>query len=121
MMQEKKHKDRSSVTIGGIIIHAAEPITASADSGSLSTKKTKKTQTSIENLFQRDNIINAEITWCLKVVESRYSQRSCDQIVELFAVMFPDSEIAKQMMLGRRKGGYIINHGIAPPFNMFAQ
>ena len=30
--------------------------------------------------------------------------------------MFPDSEIAK-MTLNRTKGGYIINHGIAPHFN----
>ena len=30
----KKHKDRSPVTIGSIKIHAAEPIAASADSGS---------------------------------------------------------------------------------------
>ena len=113
----KKHKVRSPVTIGGIKIHAAEPITTSPDSGSLSTDAvTKKTQTSIENVFEMDNIINAEIRWCLKVVESRYSQRSCDQIVELLAIMFPAREIAK-MMLGRTKGGYIINHGIAPHFN----
>ena len=64
------HKDRSPVTIGGIKRHTAEPIAASADRGSLSTDAvTKKTQSSIENVFERDNIINAEIRWCLKVVE----------------------------------------------------
>ena len=67
----QKHEDRSPVTIGGIKIHAAEPITTSPDSGSLSTDAvTKKTQTSIENVFEMDNIINVEIRWCLKVVES---------------------------------------------------
>ena len=114
----QKHKDRSPVTIGGIKRHTAEPIGASADRGSLSTDAvTKKTQSSIENVFERYNIINAEIRWCRKVVKSRYSQHSCDEIVELFAVMFPNSEIAKKMTLGRTKCGYIINHGIAPHLN----
>ena len=61
---DKTHKVRSPVTIGGIKIHAAEPITALPDSGSLSTNAViKKTQTSIENVFGMDNIINAGIRW----------------------------------------------------------
>ena len=50
------------------------PIAASVDGGSLSTGAvTMKTQSSIENVFERDNIRNAEVRWCLEVVESRYS------------------------------------------------
>ena len=99
----QKHKDKSAVTIGGIKRHTAAPITTT-------DAVTKKTQSSIENVFEirrTDNIRNTEIRWCLKVVESRYSQSSCDEIVKLFAEMFPDSEIAKKMTSGRTKGGYI--------------
>ena len=64
--------------------------------------------------FERDHIIDAEIRWCLKVVQSRYSQRSCDNVVKLFTAMFHDSEIAMKMMLHESKCGYVINHGIPP-------
>ena len=58
----QKHKDRSPVTIGGIKTHTAEPIAASVDGGSLSTGAvTMKHQSSIENVFERDNMRNAEI------------------------------------------------------------
>ena len=67
------------------------------------TSSQKQVQSSIDSVFERDHIIDAEIRWCLKGVRSRYSQRSCDNVVKLFTAMFHKS-----------KCGYVINHGIAP-------
>ena len=67
------------------------------------TSSQKQVQSSIDSVFERDHIIDAEIRWCLKVVQSRYSQRSCGNVVKLFTAMFHKS-----------KCGYVINHGIAP-------
>ena len=49
---------------------------------------------------------NAEIYWCLKVVISKMSLRSCDDLAPLFSVMFKDSNIAKESSLARTKCGY---------------
>ena len=38
-----------------------------------------------------ENTLNAEIIWCLNVVKSDHSFRSCDSLKNLFKVMFPDS------------------------------
>ena len=74
----------------------------------------KKRQLSIPVMIEKNNIVDAEIRWCLQVVQSKYSQRSCNGIVELFTVMFPGSDIAKKMTLKKGKCGYMINYGIAP-------
>ena len=64
------------------------------------TSSQKQVQSSIDSVFERDHIVDAEIRWCLKVVHSRYSQRSCNNVLKL--------------MLQNSKCGYVINHGIAP-------
>ena len=38
--------------------------------------------------------------------------RSCDDIPELFQKMFPDSEIAKKITMGRTKASYCVGDGI---------
>ena len=63
--------------------------------------------------------LNAKIKWCLKVVMSNFSFRSCSDINKLFRDMFPDSNIAKQFQLGKTKCAYFINYGIAPHFKLF--
>ena len=40
-----------------------------------------------------ENTLNADIVWCLNVVKSHHSFRSCDSLKSLFKVMFPDSAI----------------------------
>ena len=62
------------------------------------TSSQKQVQSSIDSVFERDHITDAEIRWCLKVVQSRYSQRSCDNVIKLFTAMFHKS-----------KCGYVIN------------
>ena len=68
--------------------------------------------TSITAVLEKDNVIDAEMRWCLKVVKSKFSQRSCDDMQSLFSVMFP--EIARKMTLQKDKCKYVINHGPAP-------
>ena len=61
--------------------------------------------------------VHAEIRWALKVVLSKFSKRSCDDIAELFATMFPDSCIAKSMSCARTKIRYMVTFGLAPYFH----
>ena len=49
-----------------------------------------------------------------KVVKSKFSQRSHDDLQSLFSVMFPDSEIARKITLQKGKCKYVISHGLAP-------
>ena len=63
-----------------------------------------------------ENTLNAEIVWCLNVVKSRHSFRSCDSLKKLFKVMFPDSAIPDIFSLGKDKAKYMIIYGIYPAF-----
>ena len=70
----------------------------------------------IQNYFQSQEVTNAEIIWCLKVIESHFSYRSCSDIGVLFKAMFTDSDIAQRFSLGKTKIAYNIAFGIAPYF-----
>ena len=48
----------------------------------------------LDSFVSDDKVVDAEIRWVLKNVMSTYSFRPSDDIVELFAKMFPDSAIA---------------------------
>ena len=50
-----------------------------------------------------ENTLNAEIVWCLNVMKSHHSFRSCDSLNYLFKVMFPDSVILKNSLLEKIK------------------
>lgn len=43
--------------------------------------------------------------------------RLCDGMGNLFSAMFPDSQIAANMSVGRDKAGYVIKYGLAPHFH----
>ena len=63
-----------------------------------------------------ENTLNTEIIWCLNVVKSHHSFRSCDSLKNLFKVMFSDSTIPGKFSLGKDKVRYIIIYGIYPAF-----
>ena len=117
----KNHKLKSSVEGNSVktlfqaasssSTHETSVVGEEESSGSIPKK-----QSSIDSILEKDNIIDAETRWCLKVVLSKCSHRSCDDIVEIFKTIFHDSEIAKKMTLKRTKVGYFINFGIAPYF-----
>ena len=66
--------------------------------------------------MQQAGVRNAEILWTLKVVMSKMSLRSYEQIKCLFSAMFSDSKIAESFQLGKTKCGYYVTYGIAPYF-----
>ena len=55
-----------------------------------------------------ENTLNAEIIWCLNLVKSHHSFRSCDSLTNLFKVMFVDSGIPDKFSLGKDKVRYMI-------------
>ena len=56
----------------------------------------------------------AEVLWALKSVASHHSFRSCDGVSDLFAKMFPNSNVAKQFSMAQTKLSYVICYGLAP-------
>ena len=52
----------------------------------------------------------------MKVVLLKYSKSSCDDIGQLFKVIFPDSEVAESFSCAKTKSRYIITYGLAPYF-----
>ena len=58
----------------------------------------------------------AEIRWAFKTVMSHYLYNSSSNLESLFKVMFPDSEICKQISLSSSKMSCLICHGVAPYF-----
>ena len=87
-----------------------------SDSVKKKNNSTITNQPTITAVLEKNNVIDAEMRWCLKVVKSKFSQRSCDDMQSLFSVMFPDIEIARKMTLQKDKCKYVINHGPAPYF-----
>ena len=56
----------------------------------------------------------AEIKWCLHMVESHLSYKSCDAIPDLFKKMFPNSPVAQHFQMKKDKARYLIVFGIYP-------
>lgn len=61
-------------------------------------------------------VAKTEIRWALQTIHTHSSYRSSSANAGLFKVLFPDSEIASKVELGRTKIGYLITHGLAPFF-----
>lgn len=59
-----------------------------------------------------DQVTTAEIIWALKVAESNISLSSCDDIGQLFKLMFP-GPCSNDFTCGATKVGYLITHGLA--------
>ena len=119
-LKSKKHLEREPCKSGKSFFQPVER--KSGEESAINTKDQPKegsstlTQRCISSFVERDAIITAEIRWVLKVVQSNYSQRSCEDIAELFKTMFPGHQVAEKFSCGRTKCGYYINHGLAPHF-----
>lgn len=70
----------------------------------------------LKSMLIKNEITKAEVLWCLHLVQSHNSQRSGGDAVNLFRIMFPDSEVASAMKLQRTKIAYTVNFGLAPYF-----
>ena len=62
------------------------------------------------------SVRQAEVRWALEVVMSRYSKSSCNDVTELFKIMFPDSDIANSFTCAKTKFRCMIVYGTTPYF-----
>ncbi|KAJ8891967.1 hypothetical protein PR048_004532 [Dryococelus australis] len=94
---------------------ANEPVlTPSVES--LSKLNPHKLKRGLETILVKENITKAEILWCLQSGSVHSSMSAARKTTEIFAVMFPDSQIAKGFALVRAKMTYTIVHGLGPYF-----
>lgn len=63
-----------------------------------------------------DQTIKAEILWTLNVAQKGYSYRSCDELNDLFSLMFADSVIANKFSMQADKLSYVVSYGLGPYF-----
>ena len=88
-----------------------------SSSSSIDKDKNSLKQSTIGSCTNKNLVSNAEIIWALDVVLSKYSFNSSSNKTELFALMFPDSKVAKDFTCGKTKCSHLVNHGIAPYFH----
>ena len=108
-MKGKKHKERapSSSTLDFHFQKSSDPVPTATPKG---------TSRTLGKILIDSSVLQAEVRWALKVVMSRYSKSSCNDVTELFKIMFPDSDIAKSFTCAKTKCRYMIVYDRAPDF-----
>ena len=78
---------------------------------------TEPTTLTTGTLNFESNSLNAEILWCLNMVNQHLSYNSCSHFKELFSAMFPESKVvAQKFLMGKIKSRYMIIYGLASYF-----
>lgn len=77
---------------------------------------TSSGQASVKRFLISDDVTRAEILWALNGTMSHNSLRSSSSAVELFKVMFHDSDIASRVAMGKDKFSYTVTFGLGPYF-----
>ena len=122
----KRHKERSNSlsNIASLLTsHQDQSAPRGKDSNEPASKETtsnepaKTKQSSVHQRFVKSALISAEIRWVLNLVTSKCSTNSPSNSGDLFSVVFPESDIAKQFQCGRTKAGYVAYFGLAPYFH----
>ena len=76
-----------------------------------------KTQSKIPCGYDvKDDTVDAEILWCLNMVETNQSYRSVNDVPKLFKRMFKTDPVAQKFKLMKDKARYYIVYGIFPSF-----
>ena len=117
----KKHEEKltsqsSSASLKAFMEPSSSVVNVEFSSSKVEPSKASRSGT-LEQYVSQTNVRKAEIFWTLKVVMSKLSLRFCEQLKDLFQVMFSDSEIAQDFKLGKTKCGYYIICGITPYFH----
>ena len=60
----------------------------------------------------KDDTVDAEILWCLNMVETHQSYRSCEPVPKLFKRMFKTDPVAEKFKMKKDKARYYIIYGI---------
>jgi len=105
----KKHTEHASLS------QTCQRLTFNVDHDH--AKRTSTVNSNLTPYLVSNDVLNAEILWCLNVVSNNFSFRSSDNVTQLFQKMFPDSDVAKSFSIGRSKIAYSITHGLAPYFS----
>lgn len=71
-------------------------------------------QQTLNTCVKKEESVRSELIFLLGSIKSNISARSSDALLSLFPSMFPDSNIASQVSLGRTKCHYLLCFGIAP-------
>ena len=110
---QKQKEDRIGSFFGKPTIEAAvENETAE------SVAETESTSSKLSNHipYVVDDVLDAEIIWCLHMVKSHLSYRSCDPMPNIFKRMFKNSPVAQKFKMKKDKAKYMIVHGLYPAF-----
>ena len=75
------------------------------------------TSTTVTLNFESDSL-NAEILWCLNMVNQHLSYNLCSHASEFFPALFPDSELAQKFSMGKIKSRHMIIYSLAPYFKI---
>ncbi len=71
---------------------------------------------SASQFVSKEGALRAEVRWVLKLVYNHYSYKSSEDTKEVFADMFPDSQIVHQFACGEKKAAYMSVFGLAEHF-----
>lgn len=71
---------------------------------------------SVNQYLIGDEVTKAEVVWCVKAVIRHHSLRDVEENIAISRITFPDSEIAKKVILSRGKAAYTIVYGRAKVF-----
>ena len=112
-MEGKKHKSFIKARADAKVAFSGFRETSPPES-SKSAPASQQAPPTLDQLITSPHVINAEILWCLKVVMSHMSFRSCLGLNDMFKTMFSDSAIAHGFALSKTKCAYALNFGIAP-------
>ena len=114
-MKGKKHCEQATSVSRSQSINLSAP--SEGSNNHLSAHSTSSiSKSSLDSMIVSTPVTYAEIRRALKVVSSKYSRSLCDDIGQLFKVMFPDSKVAESFSCAKTKSRYIIIYGLAPYF-----
>lgn len=70
------------------------------------------------SMVERDSTTKSEILWVLNLISSHISMSAGAKSIDVIKLMFPDSEILKNVQLQRTKLSYLITYGLARHFKL---
>ena len=108
----KVHKDLASSALD----NTQPKLSITSTSSKQSVASTSAEFNTLKLYVHTDEVLKSEEIWATQVASSNSSFRSCDQIQETFAAMFPDSHIPADIKLSRTKVSYLLTDGMGPHF-----
>lgn len=117
-MSNKKHRDNLKlIKENSTFIVRTEPTSNQTQESSPLNIPMVSLAHHTKNIGFADQVTRAESLWAIYAARHGYSYRSCDDLGDLFKMMFPDSKIAEHYKMERSKLSYVISHGLGPFFH----